>query len=258
MTDSNYYDMKKDDRIIAYRDAIESMCHGKFVSDIPTGDDEIGYLGKSLRDLSALLKKQLDKNQLLYQVMIESKLYKLIKVNRQLVEQKKKLEQRVTHDSLTGLLNRSAIFDIFHKQIARARRNGSGIAIIMIDIDHFKHINDTCGHLTGDAVLCEIANRLTQSARSHEYIGRFGGEEFLAILSLHDQDGALKVAERLCNAVASLPVRAGQSLIPVTISLGVAVSTEHTTLDENLLLRKADEALYLAKHRGRNRVEINN
>lgn len=249
--------MKKDDRIIAYRNAIESMCDGKFVSDIPTGDDEVGFLGKSLRSLSVFLKKKLDKNQLLYQVMMESKLYKLIKVNQHLVEQKKKLEQRVTHDSLTGLLNRPAIFDILHKQIGRARRNGSGIALIMIDIDHFKDINDTCGHLAGDAVLCEIANRLTHSARSHEHIGRYGGEEFLAILSPHDQESALKVAERLRTAVANLPVRAGQSRIPVTISLGVAVSTEHTVLDENLLLRKADEALYLAKHHGRNRVEIN-
>ena len=126
----------------------------------------------------------------------------------------------------------------------------------MIDIDHFKTINDTCGHLTGDAVLCEIADRLTQSARSHEYIGRYGGEEFLAIVSPYDQEGALKAAERFRNAIACQEIYANQMLIPVTISLGVAISTEQETLDENLLLQQADKALYLAKHKGRNRVEL--
>ncbi|MBX3615757.1 diguanylate cyclase [Nitrosomonas sp.] len=186
----------------------------------------------------------------------KAQLYQGIKQNKQLIAQKKYLEQRVTHDVLTGLLNRMAIFDILHKQIQRAKRGGYGIAIIMIDIDHFKNINDTYGHLAGDTVLCEIANRLTQSARVHEYIGRYGGEEFLAIISPYDQDGALKAAERLRNAVACRPIQVDHSFIPVTISLGIAIDSLPDTLDTNLLLRRADEALYSAKHKGRNRVEI--
>lgn len=189
-------------------------------------------------------------------IIEKTQLYKGVKLNKQLIAQKKSLEQRVTHDALTGLFNRPAIFDILHKQILRAKRGGLGIAIIMIDIDHFKTINDTCGHLTGDTVLCEIADRLTKSARSHEYIGRYGGEEFLAIVSPYDQAGALKAAERFRNAIACQEINANETLIPVTISLGVAISTEQETLDENLLLQKADEALYLAKHKGRNRVEL--
>lgn len=189
-------------------------------------------------------------------VIEKAQLYKGVKLNKQLIAQKKSLEQRVTHDALTGLFNRPAIFDILHKQILHAKRSGLDIAVIMIDIDHFKSINDTCGHLTGDAVLCEVAERLTRSARSHEYIGRYGGEEFLAIVSPYDQEGALKAAERFRNAVACQAVSAHQMLIPVTISLGVAISTEQETLDEDLLLQKADEALYLAKHKGRNRVEL--
>jgi diguanylate cyclase (GGDEF)-like protein len=188
-------------------------------------------------------------------VIEKTQLYKGVKLNKQLIAQKKSLEQRVTHDALTGLLNRPAIFDILHRQILHAKRSGLDIAIIMIDIDHFKSINDTCGHLTGDAVLCEVAERLTKSARSHEYIGRYGGEEFLAIVSPYDQEGALKAAERFRNAVACQAISTHQMLIPVTISLGVAISTERETLDEDLLLQKADEALYLAKHKGRNRVE---
>lgn len=400
-------DMKKIDRISALCKAAEAMARGDFTPDIPIGDDEIGHLGKSLKKLSAYLKKQSERSQSLYRIMVEcnlnlelidvlnhiyesfqdhlpydrislallenegsklklhwsranydkpeliaglsipisdsslqsiidtnemliiddltthlekhsesrlvqaifkegirsclicplvaagkpigfiffscrkkniyknlhkdlslqiasqltiilerTQLYKGIKQNKQLIRQKKSLQRRVTHDALTGLLNRPAIFDILHKQILRARRGGIGIAVIMIDIDHFKTINDTCGHLTGDAVLCEIASRLTQSARSHEYIGRYGGEEFLAIISPYDQAGAAKAAERFRNAIACQEINANQTLIPVTISLGVAIGTEPETLDENLLLRRADEALYLAKHKGRNRVEV--
>ncbi|SFE72175.1 diguanylate cyclase [Nitrosomonas sp. Nm166] len=189
-------------------------------------------------------------------IIEKTKLYRGIKLNKQLIAQKKSLEQRVTHDALTGLFNRPAIFNILRKQILHAKRSGLGIAVIMIDIDRFKSINDTCGHLIGDAVLCEVAERLTRSARSHEYIGRYGGEEFLAIVSPYDQEGALKAAERFRNAVACQEVSTNQMFIPVTISLGVAISTEQETLDENLLLKKADEALYLAKHKGRNRVEL--
>ncbi len=191
-------------------------------------------------------------------IIEKTQLYKGVKLNKQLIAQKKSLEQRVTHDALTGLFNRPAIFDILHKQVLRAKRGGLRIAIIMIDIDHFKAINDSCGHLVGDAVLCEIAERLTKSARSHEYIGRYGGEEFLAIVSPYDQEGALKAAERFRNAVACQAISTNQMLLPVTISLGVAISAEQETLDENLLLQKADEALYSAKHNGRNRVELAN
>ncbi|SFP49244.1 diguanylate cyclase (GGDEF) domain-containing protein [Nitrosomonas cryotolerans] len=189
-------------------------------------------------------------------IVEKSKLYKKAKINKQLIEHKKELEQRVTHDALTGLLNRTAIFDIFHKQIARAKRGGFSIAVIMIDIDHFKEVNDSYGHLTGDVVLCEIADRLLGSARSHEHLGRFGGEEFLAILSPCNKDGALKAAERFRTAIACKEVYAENEFIPVTISLGISVSTELDTLDKNILLRKADEALYMAKNNGRNCVEI--
>ncbi len=191
-------------------------------------------------------------------IIEKTQLYKGVKLNKQLIAQNKSLEQRVSHDALTGLYNRPAIFDILHKQILRAKRGGLTVALIMIDIDHFKSINDTCGHLTGDAVLCEIADRLKKSARSHEYIGRYGGEEFLIIVSPYNQEGALKAAERFREAIACKEINASRRLVPATISLGVAVSAGEETLDEHLLLQKADEALYLAKHRGRNRVELAN
>ena len=202
------------------------------------------------RDLSLQIASQLA-------VIIErTRLYKNIKQNRQLIAQKKTLQQKVTHDALTGLFNRPAIFDRLRKDILRARRGGFGIAVIMIDIDHFKQINDRYGHQKGDAVLVEIAERLTQSARAHEYIGRYGGEEFLAIVSPYDQDGALRAAERFRDTVASVAIHSGEISIPVTISLGVAIAGTPELLEENLLIKAADKALYTAKHQGRNRVEL--
>lgn len=187
--------------------------------------------------------------------MEKSKLYKIVRINKQLVEKKKKLEEQVSHDALTGLLNRPAIFDIFHKQLLSAKRQSFGIAAIMIDIDHFKKINDTYGHGTGDNVLCDVADRLLESARIHEYVGRIGGEEFLVILSPCDKEGAIKAAERLRVAISSRDIDTEGHLVPVTISLGVAINTANS-LDEDQLFRQADEALYLAKNNGRNRVEI--
>ena len=188
-------------------------------------------------------------------IVEKSKLYKIVRINKQLVEKKKKLEEQVSHDALTGLLNRPAIFDIFHKQLLSAKRQGVGIAAIMIDIDYFKKINDTYGHSTGDTVLCHVANRLLESARIHEYVGRIGGEEFLVILSPCDKEGAIKAAERLRVAISSKEIDTNEQLVPVTISLGIAINTANT-LEENQLLKQADEALYFAKNNGRNRVEI--
>ncbi len=188
-------------------------------------------------------------------IVEKSKLYKIARINKQLVEKKKKLEEQVSHDALTGLLNRPAIFNILHKQLLAAKRNSFQIAAIMIDIDHFKKINDTYGHAAGDTVLCSVATRLLESARIHEYVGRIGGEEFLVILSPCDKEGAIKAAERLRVAISSKEISMEGHLIPVTISLGVAINTAKT-LDENQLLRQVDEALYLAKNNGRNRVEI--
>ncbi len=188
-------------------------------------------------------------------IVEKNKLYKTVRINKQLVEKKKKLEEQVSHDALTGLLNRPAIFNIFHKQLLTAKRNNFQIAAIMIDIDHFKKINDTYGHASGDTVLCSVAKRLLESARIHEYVGRIGGEEFLVILSPCDKEGAIKAAERLRVAISSREIGKEGHLVPVTISLGVSINTANTS-DENQLLRQADEALYLAKNNGRNRVEI--
>ncbi|MDH5480149.1 MAG: GGDEF domain-containing protein [Nitrosomonas sp.] len=220
----------------------------------------IGFLFFSCRKKNAYKKHHQvfcrNITNLLAIVAEKNKLHKMIRNRSLLIAQKKDLEQRATHDALTGLYNRPAILDIYHKQIARAKRGGFGIAVIMIDIDHFKKINDSCGHPTGDIVLYQIADRLLHCSRSHEYIGRYGGEEFLAILCPYDKTGALKAAERFRSVIAEKAINTDHTVIPITISLGVAVNTGQSILDENTLLQQADDALYTAKNNGRNRVEL--
>jgi diguanylate cyclase (GGDEF)-like protein len=126
----------------------------------------------------------------------------------------------------------------------------------MADIDHFKRVNDTHGHLTGDEVLCEVARRMQSSLRRYDTIGRFGGEEFLLVLPGCSLEEGVKLAERICHLVRSEPVKAKNKPIDVSISLGVAVANQPVPADLEALLGSADAALYRAKEAGRNRVEF--
>jgi diguanylate cyclase (GGDEF)-like protein len=126
----------------------------------------------------------------------------------------------------------------------------------MVDIDHFKNINDTYGHLAGDEVLCEVARRMRSSLRPYDTIGRFGGEEFLLVLPGCSLDAGVKLAERLCRLVCSVPAKARDKSVDVSISLGVAFASQPVLGDLEALLASADAALYRAKEAGRNRVEV--
>jgi two-component system cell cycle response regulator len=128
--------------------------------------------------------------------------------------------------------------------------------VLMIDIDHFKTINDSYGHQVGDAVLKEIGQRLLGSTRGHDCAGRYGGEEFLILLSPCDADSATVCAERLREAIASKPFRVANLELAVTVSIGAALSSRERSLTGEHLVSIADAALYRAKHRGRNLVEV--
>jgi diguanylate cyclase (GGDEF)-like protein len=131
----------------------------------------------------------------------------------------------------------------------------SPIAVLMIDIDHFKTINDTLGHQAGDEVLRVVSARLRAGLRPLDAIGRYGGEEFLAVLPQTNIEGAHQAAERICHAMSKTPIQFAEYKIPVTCSIGCAASAD-TSLDVNTLIHQADSALYRAKSSGRNRVEI--
>lgn len=160
-------------------------------------------------------------------------------------------------DSLTKIFNRRALMAQAEKETAAAERNHLPLALVMIDIDHFKHINDQYGHAAGDAVLVEVARLLASQLRKQDTVGRYGGEEFCILLPATDEDGAVALAEKLRMAIAAASLPAGKTHISVTISLGITVwQTEMSPSDCGQLLEKADRALYQAKAGGRNRTVV--
>ena len=163
------------------------------------------------------------------------------------------LQHQASHDHLTGLWNRRRVLKQLERELQRTARDRSELAVILVDVDHFKRINDTYGHATGDAVLQQVAVRLQSVLRDHEYLARYGGEEFLLLLPGCTVMNAAIVAERARASVAANPVMAGDQPVPVRISLGIA-STAESGLDPAVLIAAADAALYEAKAGGRDQV----
>jgi len=167
-------------------------------------------------------------------------------------EAHKALKEQAMKDSLTELWNRRVIFEMLEREISRAQRDHMPIAVVMIDLDHFKNVNDTYGHLTGDVVLQEAAGRIAQLMRPYDFAGRYGGEEFLIVLPGCSAMNGVQRAEDFRRAIADTPVPTASGPLTVTCSLGVA-SHDGMMPAENLI-HQADEALYRAKRLGRNCV----
>jgi diguanylate cyclase (GGDEF)-like protein len=189
-------------------------------------------------------------------VLIEGAPEGLVLLQEDITERKNHqatLERLATTDHLTGLLNRRAFLDATEKEIRRAHRYGQPLALIMLDVDHFKRINDGHGHPAGDEVLRRVAGACRDMLRDGDLMGRFGGEEFAITLVQPPLQVAAAVAERLRKAVAGLAIEHEGRRIGVTISLGIAeIGADITGLDH--LISKADACLYAAKRDGRNRV----
>jgi len=164
------------------------------------------------------------------------------------------VQSQALTDPLTGLYNRRGLYELGRVEFTRSNRMGRPFTGIMIDIDHFKQINDTYGHYTGDLVLCELAKRCKSCVREIDYVGRYGGEEIIILLPETNMNDGLEVAERLRLAIAGKPMQVEQGLeLNVAASLGVAQRDENTT-SLDMLIARADQAMYIAKHKGRNRV----
>ena len=182
--------------------------------------------------------------------------HRIVNLQAALLKARDTLQFQAEHDELTALLNRGAIMGVLFKEMKRYERVGGSLGVLMIDIDHFKKVNDTHGHLIGDVVLREVSSRLVSALRVYDSVGRFGGEEFLAILPGCSPAALAAGAERLRSAIASAPVVSSDKSISVTISIGAASANSLQTSLPEELLRAADSRLYIAKANGRNRVQL--
>jgi len=179
---------------------------------------------------------------------------RILDLQQQLMEAREALRVQATHDALTGLLNRGRVLEILAAEIARSERELQPLAVLMVDLDRFKLINDTLGHMAGDAVLREAARRMQAATRQYDAPGRYGGEEFLIVLPGCGAREGYAQAERIREAYAGEAFTTGGESLAVTCSIGVSSRDACAAGDAERLIREADAALYAAKNQGRNRV----
>jgi two-component system, cell cycle response regulator len=199
------------------------------------------------------LTKPFDRNELRARLRVG---LRILTLQEGLINARDELRFQATHDVLTGIWNRGAVLDFLHRECERAARTQSPTAILMLDLDHFKRINDTHGHLVGDEVLREVATRISQHVRSYDVVGRYGGEEFLIVLPGCGKIEIERSADRIRLAIGNEPIVTASSKLSVTASIGAALLPPDGAASENQILLEADQALYLAKNNGRNRVWV--
>jgi len=178
---------------------------------------------------------------------------RMLDLQRELISAREALEYQANHDALTGMLNRGAVMQAMEQEMERVRRSDQALQIGLIDVDHFKQINDTHGHLAGDGVLQEMARRIEAILRPYDRVGRYGGEEFLVLVSSEAAD-ARALCERLRSGIADQPFVEGQVALQITVSGGFVPFTSQDTRGASELLAAADDLLYQAKDAGRNRI----
>ena len=198
------------------------------------------------------LAKPFDAHELRARLMVGQR---ILKLQEELIAARESMRVAATHDSLTGLLNRAEILTLLRNELERSRRGHTSAGVILADIDHFKDVNDSFGHLFGDEALKEISARLRSKLRIYDGIGRYGGEEFLLILPGCNLQSTLRRADELREFVSSKPVAFDGSEKLITISMGIAISSDSGEKEIERLLNCADLGLYQAKRTGRNRVE---
>ena len=179
---------------------------------------------------------------------------RVLLLQRNLIQALEALRYQATHDDLTGLWSRGAALHLLRAELDRATRSGGKSGLLLIDLDHFKKINDTYGHLSGDVVLRKAASRISMALRSYDVVGRYGGEEFVVMLSQCAEAEVGHLAERIRHVVAETLIEAEGFEIPVTVSIGATVCSGASDVSGWLAI--ADSALYEAKRTGRNRVVV--
>ena len=176
---------------------------------------------------------------------------RILHLEDSLLEAREEMLYKATHDSLTSLLNRGTIIELLAREFVRTRREIRSTTVVMGDLDHFKLVNDTHGHLVGDEVLREVGRRLLGSVRSYDFVGRYGGEEFLLVLNNCGSDKALDRADQIRSAVSRLPISTSKGPLSITLSVGAYASPGEDQSAVEEVLCVVDRALYEAKAAGR-------
>lgn len=177
---------------------------------------------------------------------------RVVELQASLIQARNALTELVMYDGLTGIANRRASEQALIREVARAQREGGSLTIGMCDLDHFKEVNDTYGHLVGDDMLCGFTCRLISYLRAYDHLGRWGGEEFLLIIPGYLLSDSADVYQRLQTIIGATPIQTRAGDISITVSIGVASWSSGQSWEE--MLAAADAALYEAKRSGRNRV----
>ncbi|UTW48237.1 GGDEF domain-containing protein [Bacterioplanoides sp. SCSIO 12839] len=234
------------------------------IRSVVTGSEDLGDLGSSVREHLTLIVRAMEKYQedetkreqrLAEKLeMLQARLNEMeqeASQARQIIEEHKR---RATHDGLTGLPNRDAYQQRLEEELTRKSRYGGSLTLVVADVDHFKRINDNYGHLAGDKVLQLLAKAMRKSIRDVDFIGRYGGEEFVMLMPETNAEEALAAMEKLRSKVENSPFNFRKERVPITMSFGV--SEFHPLEDGETVFERADKALYQAKAEGRNRCII--
>jgi two-component system, cell cycle response regulator len=180
---------------------------------------------------------------------------RIIELQSELLAAREALREQATRDALTRLWNRSSILDILQREMSRSARERRPLGVLLVDLDHFKNVNDSHGHFAGDAVLSEAGRRMQSDLREYDSLGRYGGEEFLVLLPGCDERTTRSSAERIRAHLANQPMVLSDTTLRITASFGATCAKPGFPCTAEELIRRADEALYRAKDLGRNRVE---
>ncbi|MFK7767007.1 MAG: GGDEF domain-containing protein [Mariniblastus sp.] len=188
-------------------------------------------------------------------IRVGSRIFKFISTDKLEADYHEAVYNMMTRDSLTGAWNKRYFRDMLEREIKRSVRSGRPVALLMIDLDHFKMVNDEHGHLVGDEVLAEMSKRILDTIRGEDIFARYGGEEFAVVLSEVDAEETRVVAERCRLAISETPFETTGGNINCTMSVGFALASKNNPLTMTELIRSADGNLYNAKRRGRNQVD---
>ena len=217
----------------------EQVASGNLDVDLPVRSrSEVGFLTQVFNHMVARLRRSHEE---------------LDSVNQKLKEKNKALHQLSITDDLTGLYNRKHLMETLSSEVIRSGRHRHPFTLLIIDIDHFKQVNDTHGHQSGDEVLCRLANVFRETIRDCDYVARYGGEEFIALLTEIEPETSIEAAERIRKRTAQETIYNGKESISVTVSIGAAFFPRDGDTPQTLI-QKADRALYAAKASGRNQI----